>query len=73
MNIFYLDQLCKMNWLAFTAAGRDYQKYAIQDDILRKHFALSRKMRDRHATPGKDLTVDLINACAALARTVESP
>ena len=31
MKLIKLEQLCKMNWLAFTAVGKDYEKYAISD------------------------------------------
>ena len=31
MNLIRLEQLCRMNWLAFTAVGRDYESYAMGD------------------------------------------
>jgi len=57
-TLISLEQLCKMNWLAFTAFGRDYEKYSIDDATIKEHFRLSGTMKDRFATPGKDLTKD---------------
>ena len=64
-----LDQLCKMNWLAFTAVGKDYEKYAFDDATIQEHMRLSATMRDRYATPGKDTTKDQCYYNAAMVRT----
>jgi len=69
MNLMKLEQLCKMNWLAFTAVGKDYERYAFEDATIKEHFRLSSKMRERHATPGKDQTKDICYYNAAMART----
>lgn len=69
MKLITLEQLCKMNWLAFTAVGKDYEKYAIDDATIKEHFRLSRKMRERHATPGKDQTKDICYYNAAMVKT----
>ncbi len=55
-NLIVLEQLCKMNWLAFTAVGKDYEKYALSDEMIKEHLRLSSVMFDRFSTPGKDLT-----------------
>jgi ribulose-5-phosphate 4-epimerase/fuculose-1-phosphate aldolase len=68
-SLITLEQLCKMNWLAFTAAGRDYEKYAIDDATIKEHIRLSSIMRERHTTPGKDQTKDLCYYNAAMVRT----
>jgi ribulose-5-phosphate 4-epimerase/fuculose-1-phosphate aldolase len=64
-----LEQLCKMNWLAFSAAGRDYEKYAFDDATIREHLESGKRMSDRFATPGKDLTKDQCYYNTAMART----
>jgi ribulose-5-phosphate 4-epimerase/fuculose-1-phosphate aldolase len=64
-----LEQLCKMNWLAFTAVGKDYEKYAFDDATIREHLRLSAAMKDRYATPGKDMTKDQCYYNAAMAKT----
>ncbi len=69
MNLIKLEQLCKMNWLAFTAVGKDYEKYAINDETIKEHLRLSTKMRERHITPGKDLTKDQCYYNAAMVKT----
>ena len=28
LNLMKLEQLCKMNWMAFSAVGKEYGKYA---------------------------------------------
>ncbi len=30
MNLMLLEQVCKMNWLAFSAVGKDYEEYFLQ-------------------------------------------
>ncbi len=64
-----LEQLCKMNWLAFSAVGRDYAKYAFDDATLQEHFRLGKLMGERFNTPGKDMARDQCNYNAAMART----
>jgi len=68
-KLITLEQLCKMNWLAFTAVGKDYEKYAFDDSTIREHIRLSNIMRERHATPGKDQTKDLCYYNAAMVKT----
>ncbi|MFC1873808.1 class II aldolase/adducin family protein [Chloroflexota bacterium] len=69
MKLMRLEQLCKMNWLAFTAAGKEYEKYAISEDTLKAGKKLSAVMRERHNTPGKDQTKDLCYYNAAMVKT----
>jgi ribulose-5-phosphate 4-epimerase/fuculose-1-phosphate aldolase len=64
-----LEQTCKMNWLAFTAVGKDYEKYAFDDATIKEHLRLGAAMRDRFATPGKDLTRDQCYYNSAMVRT----
>ena len=69
MNLIRLEQLCKMNWLAFTAVGKDYEKYALDDATLKEHRRLTATMRDRFATPGKDMVKDQCYYNAAMVKT----
>jgi ribulose-5-phosphate 4-epimerase/fuculose-1-phosphate aldolase len=64
-----LEQLCKMNWLAFTAVGNDYEKYAFNESTIKEHLRLSATMVERHATPGKDETKDQCYYNSAMVRT----
>jgi len=50
-RLMTLEQLCKMNWLAFTAVGKDYERYAFDDATMKKHFKMISDMQERHATP----------------------
>ncbi|MFC1893456.1 class II aldolase/adducin family protein [Chloroflexota bacterium] len=68
-KVITLEQLCKMNWLAFTAVGKDYEKYAFDDATIKEHIRLINVMRERHATPGKDQTKDLCYYNAAMVKT----
>ena len=68
-NLMTLEHLCKLNWLAFTAVGKDYEKYAIDNSTIKEHFKLCSEMKDRFATPGKDLTKDQCYYNAAMAKT----
>ena len=68
-NIVELDQLCKMNWMAFTAVGKDYEKYALSDEIIREHNRIRKEMHPRTLTPGKSLAKDLCYYSAAMTRT----
>ena len=68
MRIIGLENLCKKNWLAFSAVGRDYEKYAFSEETIREGMRLSSTMKDRYDTPGKDLTVDQCRYNAAMAR-----
>lgn len=68
-TLIALEQLCKMNWLAFTALGHDYEKYAFNDATLKEHLRLSNTMRARFATPGKDLTKDQCYYNSAMVKT----
>ncbi len=69
VSLIYLEQLCKMNWLAFTAVGKDYEKYAFNDATLQEHLRLSAKMKERFTTPGKDLKKDQCYYNAAMVKT----
>jgi ribulose-5-phosphate 4-epimerase/fuculose-1-phosphate aldolase len=64
-----LEHVCKMNWLAFTAVGKDYEKYAFDEATIREHLRLSSAMKDRYATPGKDMTQDQCYYNAAMVKT----
>ncbi len=68
-RLMMLEQLCKMNWLAFTAVGKDYEKYAFDDVTIKEHLRLSATMKERYATPGKDLAKDQCYYNAAMAKT----
>ncbi len=68
-NLMMLEQLCKMNWLAFTAVGKDYEKYAFSDETLKEYFRLFKKMVERNITPGKDLIKDQCYYNAAMVKT----
>jgi ribulose-5-phosphate 4-epimerase/fuculose-1-phosphate aldolase len=67
-SIISLEELCKKNWLAFSAVGKDYEKYAFSDETIKESRRLSTAMRDRYGTPGKDLTNDQCYYNAAMAR-----
>ena len=58
-----------MNWLAFMAVGKDYDKYAFNDATIKEHLRLSAMMRDRFATPGKDMAKDQCYYNAAMVKT----
>ncbi len=68
-KLITLEQLCKMNWLAFTAVGKDYEKYAFNDETIKEHRRLSAAMLDRFATPGKDMMKDQCYYNAAMVKT----
>jgi ribulose-5-phosphate 4-epimerase/fuculose-1-phosphate aldolase len=68
-TLITLEQLCKMNWLAYSAVGKDYEKFAFTEDVVKKHFKLGAAMSDRFATPGKDLTKDQCYYNAAMVKT----
>jgi ribulose-5-phosphate 4-epimerase/fuculose-1-phosphate aldolase len=68
-TLITLEQLCKMNWLVFTAAGKEYEKYAFDDATIREHLKLGADMSDRFATPGKDLTKDQCYYNSAMVKT----
>jgi ribulose-5-phosphate 4-epimerase/fuculose-1-phosphate aldolase len=68
-KLIQLEQLCKKNWLAFTAVGKDYVKYALDDATLKEHRRLSAIMRERHPTPGKDWINDQCYYNAAMVKT----
>ncbi len=69
MSLMNLEQLCKLNWLAFTAVGRDYEKYAFSDETIRESARLSSTMKDRFATPGRDMKKDQCYYNAAMVKT----
>lgn len=69
MSLIRLEELCKKNWLVFSAVGKDYEKYAFSDVTIKEHLRLSAQMRDRFDMPGKDLTKDQCYYNAAMVRT----
>lgn len=69
-SVISLEELCKKNWLAFSAVGRDYEKYAFTDDTIRESRRLSSAMTERYSTPGKDLVKDQCYYNAAMARPI---
>jgi ribulose-5-phosphate 4-epimerase/fuculose-1-phosphate aldolase len=70
LNLMKLEQLCKMNWLAFSAVGKDYERHAFDNTIISEHMRMSEKMKDRFGTPGKDMTKDQCYYNAAMAKTL---
>jgi ribulose-5-phosphate 4-epimerase/fuculose-1-phosphate aldolase len=68
-ELMKLEQLCKLNWLAFTAVGKDYERYALSDETIKEHMRLSAVMKERYSTPGKDIIKDQCNYNAAMAKT----
>jgi len=70
-RLMNLEQLCKLTWLAFSAVGKDYEKYAISDAIYGegRRISASARMMDRYATPGKDLIKDQCYYNAAMVKT----
>jgi ribulose-5-phosphate 4-epimerase/fuculose-1-phosphate aldolase len=69
MNLMTLEQLCKMNWLAFSAVGKDYEQYAFTDETISEHRRLGAAMRERFATPGKDMAKDMCYYNAAIVKS----
>jgi ribulose-5-phosphate 4-epimerase/fuculose-1-phosphate aldolase len=69
-SIITLEELCKKNWLAFSAVGKDYEKYAFSDETIKESLRLSATMMERYSTPGKDLTKDQCYYNAGMARTL---
>jgi ribulose-5-phosphate 4-epimerase/fuculose-1-phosphate aldolase len=70
-SMISLEELCKKNWLAFSAVGKDYEKYAFSDETIREAGKLSASMSERYSTPGKDLTRDQCYYNAAMARNLK--
>jgi ribulose-5-phosphate 4-epimerase/fuculose-1-phosphate aldolase len=70
-SMISLEELCKKNWLAFSAVGKDYEKYAFSDETIREARKLSGAMSDRYSTPGKDLTKDQCYYNAAMVRNLK--
>ncbi|MEK7353275.1 MAG: class II aldolase/adducin family protein [Chloroflexota bacterium] len=71
-RLMNLEQLCKITWMAFTAVGKDYEKYGISDAIYEEGRTMdaNARMSDRYATPGKDLTKDQCYYNAAMVKTI---
>ena len=69
MKLMKLDQLCKMNWMAFSAVGKAYETYAISEETLKHGRKLSREKIGRYSTPGKDREKDLCYYNAAMVKT----
>ncbi len=69
-SMISLEELCKKNWLAFSAVGSDYGKYAFTEDTIRESRRLSAAMKERYSTPGKDLIKDQCYYNASMARTL---
>ncbi|MFC1930383.1 class II aldolase/adducin family protein [Chloroflexota bacterium] len=70
MYLMRLEQICKLNWLAFTAVGKDYEKYAFDQATIEEYMRLENLMKDRYATPGKDNAKVQCYYNAAMARNV---
>ena len=70
-RLMNLEQLCKITWLAFSAVGRDYEKYGISDITYEEERSMeaNAKMSDRFSTPGKDLIKDQCYYNAAMVKT----
>ncbi|MFC1958936.1 class II aldolase/adducin family protein [Chloroflexota bacterium] len=69
MRLIRLEQICKITWLAFTAVGWDYEKYAFSDEIKEEQRTMNTRQRERHATPCKDMTKDQCYYNAAMVKT----
>jgi ribulose-5-phosphate 4-epimerase/fuculose-1-phosphate aldolase len=65
-----LEELCKKNWLAFSAVGKDYEKYAFSDEVIGESRRLSAPMQGRYSTPGKDMTKDQCYYNAAMVKNI---
>jgi len=71
-KLISLEELCKITWLAFSAVGKDYEKYGISETTYEEGRSLGAKVRmmsDRYATPGKDMIKDQCYYNAAMAKT----
>ena len=70
-RLMNLEEICKLTWLAFSAVGKDYEKYALSDAIYEegRKVGADARMSDRYATPGKDMTIDQCYYNAAMAKT----
>jgi ribulose-5-phosphate 4-epimerase/fuculose-1-phosphate aldolase len=68
-RLMSLEQLCKITWMAFTAVGKDYEKYAIGDETFAEGRRLSADMSKRYPTPGKSLSKDQCYYNAAMVKT----
>ena len=68
-RLMSLEQLCKITWLAFTAVGKDYEKYGFSDEIISEGRRLSAEMSKRYPTPGKSLSKDQCYYNAAMVKT----
>jgi len=69
MNLMKFEKLCKMNWLAFAAVGKEYEKYGFDDATIKELIRLRGTMRERFDVPGKDMTRDICYYNAAMAKT----
>ncbi len=69
-SMINLEELCKKNWLAFSAVGKDYEKYAFSEETIREARRLNSSMLERYSTPGKDLTRDQCYYNAAMVRHI---
>ncbi len=68
-RLMNLEQICKITWLAFTAVGKDYEKYGIDDKTIAEGRRLSADMSKRYPTPGKSLAKDQCYYNAAMVKT----
>ncbi|MFC2072909.1 class II aldolase/adducin family protein, partial [Chloroflexota bacterium] len=68
-RLMKFEELCKMTWLAFTAVGKDYEKYGISDATYEEGRGLNTEMMARHDTPGKDKMKDQCYYNAAMVKT----
>lgn len=69
-RLINLEHLCKITWMAYTAVGNDYEKYAFSNEIREEQRKLGVNHRKRLATPGKDLTKDQCYYNAAMVKTM---
>ena len=70
-RLMNLEQLCKITWLAFSAVGKDYEKYGISGITYEEERSMdaNARMSDRFSTPGKDLIKDQCYYNAAMVKT----
>jgi ribulose-5-phosphate 4-epimerase/fuculose-1-phosphate aldolase len=70
-KLMNLEQTCKLTWMAFAAAGKDFEKYGISEEVYEegRRIDASARMGDRYNTPGKDMTKDQCYYNAAMAKT----
>ncbi|MFC1992137.1 class II aldolase/adducin family protein [Chloroflexota bacterium] len=70
-RLMNLEELCKITWLAFSAVGKDYEKYGISDATYEegRKVGANARMHDRYDTPGKNMGMDKCYYNAAMVKT----